>query len=74
MKESMDIEFKTMRKLANPYLECQTVAARKKFRAEEVKNKTKNTEERSRCQPSLSPPLFMKLGSISIFIKYLVSH
>lgn len=50
----MDREFKLMIKLANPYLECQTIEAGKKFRAEEViKTKikikqNKNTERREK--------------------------
>lgn len=36
MQESMHREFKLMSKLANPYLECQTIEAGKKVRAGEV--------------------------------------
>lgn len=61
MKASMDAELKTVSKLANPYLECQTTEARKKFGLGKV-NKTLK-EGRSRCQTSLYPPLFMKLGA-----------
>lgn len=45
--------------------ECQTIDAREKFMVGQVKKKKKNTERRSRCQTSLFPPLFMKLGASS---------